>query len=371
MKAKVYTEAMASQLLRTPFHANHVRAGARLVPFAGYEMPVQYKSIIAESKAVRAGVGMFDVSHMARLQIEGEGVYDYLEWVTANDVAKLGDGCGQYSLLPNEKGGCVDDIILYRIDATHYQMVVNAANHEKDVAWLRSHLPAGVTLADTTSDTAMLAVQGPGAVGVLAGISDRPDELMQAGAFQVVTTSVAGVRCFAARSGYTGEDGYELVCGAADASKVWDALLEAGVEPCGLGSRDVLRVEAGLPLYGHELSDDLSPIAAGLGWVIGKEKKFIGSGPINRARAEGTPRKLQGVRLDSKRLPAPGMKVTVEGKEVGEVTSGVFSPLLDCGIGFAFVDAEVSQGTRCEVEIRCAQEPGEVVNKRFFKRKPV
>lgn len=359
---------MTETILRTPLYDAHVAAGGKMVPFAGYEMPVQYGGIIAESQAVREGGGMFDVSHMARLKFTGDRVLEYLEWVTANDVYKLGDGEGQYSLLPNFDGGCVDDIIVYRISATECRMVVNAANHAKDVAWLKEQNTFGVTIEDYTDETAMIAVQGPKAVAILQGMSDRAPELDAAPAFGVVNTLIGGVQCFAARSGYTGEDGYELICAAGDATRLWDALVAAGVAPCGLGSRDVLRVEAGLPLYGHELGDTLSPIAAGLGWVISKTKTFIGSDHINKARAEGTPLKLQGVRLGSKRLPVPGMKVLVEGKEVGEVCSGIYSPTLGVGAAFAFIDAGIAHGTPCAIDLRGKPEPGTVVNKRFYRR---
>lgn len=355
-------------LLRTPLYDEHVRAGGRIVPFAGYEMPVQYSSIIAESKAVRNGAGMFDVSHMARLIFTGKDTLALLEQITTNDVAKLIDGTGQYSLLPNTTGGLVDDIIVYKISDDVYRMVVNASNHEKDVAWMRKFLPGTVKLEDVTDETAMIAVQGPTAVEIIAKLSDSPEAVTNAPMFGVVNTSLKGIPTFAARSGYTGEDGYELICAADKAADLWRVLLDAGVVACGLGSRDVLRVEAGLPLYGHELGDDMSPIAAGLGWVIGKTKSFNGSEFINKARAEGTKTKLQGVKLQSKRLLAPGMKVLLDGKEIGEVSSGVYSPLLDCAVAFAFLDASIKQGTEVAIEIRGKAEPATVTNKRFFRR---
>lgn len=354
--------------LRTPLYDAHVKAGGRMVPFAGYEMPVQYASVIAECKAVREHAGMFDVSHMARLRLKGERVQEYLEWITANDVSKLTDGTGQYSLLPNDKGGCVDDIIVYRLEPEKYAMVVNASNHAKDVAWMQEQNRFGVDIKDETDETAMIAVQGPAAVRLLAEHSDEPEALNAAPAFGVVQANIGGIDCFCARSGYTGEDGYELICLNEDAEALWNALLEMGVEPCGLASRDALRVEAGLPLYGHELGDDINPISAGLGWVISKTKKFIGSEFVAEARANGTPRKLQGVRLGSKRLLSPGMKVFVDGKEVGEVSSGVYSPVLESSIAFAFIDSSIELNTGCEVDIRGKMEPGTIVSKRFYKR---
>ena len=360
---------MPETLLRTPLFDQHVSLGGRIVPFAGYEMPVQYASIIAEAKAVRESAGMFDVSHMARLTLKGPRVLEFLEKVTVNDIAKLTDGQGQYSFLPNETGGVVDDIIVYRITEFEYKMVVNASNHAKDVAWLQRNNQEGVEITDQTDETAMIAVQGPKAVAILASLSENPSALNEAPAFGVVNCQIGTVPTFAARSGYTGEDGYELICSADDAPVLWQTLLTNGVAPCGLGSRDTLRVEAGLPLYGHELTDELNPISAGLGWVISKTKQFIGSKPISEARESGTPQKLQGVVLDSKRLLAPGMKVFIQGREVGEVSSGVVSPTLDKALAFAFIDSSIKFNTPCTIDIRGKQETGTIVSKRFLKKK--
>lgn len=355
-------------MLKTPLHQAHIQAGGRMVEFAGYEMPVQYSSIIAESQEVRKGAGMFDVSHMARLTLTGDQVLEYLEQITTNDVAKLGDLQGQYSMLPNATGGVIDDIIVYRMAAKEYRMVVNASNHAKDVAHMKSQNSFGVEIEDNTAATAMIAVQGPQAVPILAKLSDKSDEIQSSDLFGVIESKIAGIDCFCARSGYTGEDGYELVCAADQAESLWNHLLEAGVKPCGLGSRDVLRVEAGLPLYGHELSDEMSPISAGLGWVISKTKEFLGSEPINQARKEKTPQLLKGIRMEGRRIPNPEMPVLVDGIQVGSVSSGVYSPMLECGIAFAFVDRDVDFGTACTVDLRGKHEPGEIVNKRFMKK---
>ena len=353
-------------LRRTPLFDAHKAAGARLVPFAGYEMPVQYASIIAEAKAVREGAGMFDVSHMARLDIAGSDALAFLESVTSNDVSKLVANTGQYSLLPNDQGGCVDDIIVYKLDGD-FQMVVNASNHEKDVAWLQRHISGDVTIEDRTDETVMIAVQGPRAAETLERLAGA--DLSQVPAFGIVHLSFGGFKAQAARSGYTGEDGFELVCDAEDGERLWNLLVDAGVVPCGLGARDTLRVEAGLPLYGHELGDDLSPIAAGLGWVISKTKKFVGKEFIDTARTEGTPVKLMGIRLDFKRLTIPGMNVLVDGEKVGEVSSGVVSPTLDTALAMAFIRSDVPFGTPCSVETRGKAETGVIVNKRFYRRK--
>ncbi len=359
---------MPEAILATPLHSAHVKAGGRMVPFAGYEMPVQYASVIAEAKAVRDGVGMFDVSHMARLRFTGDRVLEYLEQITANDIAKLEDRRGQYSLLPNKKGGCVDDIIVYRMTESEFRMVVNASNHEKDVAWMRAENAFDVTIEDMSDESAMIAVQGPNAVETIARMSTKPDDIRSVPMFGVVECEIAGVSCFAPRTGYTGEDGYELICAEGDADKLWYSLLAEGVAPCGLAARDILRVEAGLPLYGHELEEDINPIATGLGWVISKSKNFNSSTFFSEAREKGTPTKLQGIRLESKRVASPDMPVFVGGKEVGKVSSGVYSPLLDAGIAFAWIDSSIPLETSCEIEIRGKREAGTVVNKRFFKR---
>lgn len=358
---------MSSPLV-TPLHSEHVRLGARLVPFAGYEMPVQYEGVIAEARAVRQSAGVFDVSHMARLEFRGERALELLEWVTSNEVSKLRDGTGQYSLLPNGRGGVVDDVIVYRLTEKLFRMVVNASNHEKDLAHLREQNKFGVEILDVTSETAMPAVQGPSAVERLASICSDPDSLKSTPVFGTLETRFADVEAFAARSGYTGEDGFEIVVRSSDAIKLWQALLEVGVVPCGLGARDALRVEAGLPLYGHELSEDRSPLEAGLGWVISKTKRFLGSDEIAKVRASGPERTLLGVKMDGKRLPTVGAPVKVGGEVVGEVSSGVYSPLLERGVGFAFVRAGTSTGEECSVEIRGKDEPAKLVSKRFFKR---
>lgn len=359
---------MTTTLLRTPLYDSHVQAGARLVPFAGYELPVQYEGVIAESRAVRTAAGMFDVSHMARLRFHGENCLAFLESITSNDVSKLADGQGQYSLLTNKTGGVVDDIIVYRVSVNEFRMVVNAANHQKDWEWINSENSFGIQIEDHTNGSAMIAVQGPAAVEILASIAEFPEEIRSAPLFGVVHGHIAGVPCFAARSGYTGEDGYELICTADHAAELWGALVGKGVVPCGLGSRDVLRVEAGLPLYGHELSDNLSPIAAGLGWVIGKEKSFNGSEAIRAAQANPPAQKLVGIRLESKRVPIIGSSVNITDVGVGEICSGVFSPTLGCGIGFAFVERSVALETPCEVDFRGKAEAATVVGKRFLKK---
>lgn len=356
----------AESLQRTPLFEAHQKSGGRMVPFAGFEMPVQYTGVIAESKAVRQSAGMFDVSHMARLWLRGDRVIEFLEHVTTNDISKLTDGQGQYSLLPNAEGGVVDDIIVYRVTSTVFRMVVNASNHAKDVEWLHAQNAFGVAIEDETASTSMIAVQGPNARDILTKLSGN-SSLQSSPLFGLTTIHIDNMEVFAPCSGYTGEDGFELICKNEDANQLWDVLIGAGVTPCGLGSRDVLRVEAGLPLYGHELNDTMSPLCAGLGWVISKTKSFIGSELAAQVRERGIPFKLIGIRLQSKRVASPDMEVFVDGNRVGTVSSGVYSPTLDCGIAFAFVDPSVTIGQACAIAIRGSMEPGLVVNKRFLK----
>ena len=356
-------------LRRTALFDTHVLHKGRIVPFAGYEMPLQYTGILAETAAVRESVGLFDVSHMARFDIRGPGALAFLERMTSNDVAKLEDGRGQYSLLPNAEGGVVDDIIVYRRSEGDYRMVVNASNHVKDVAWLRGHDALDIILDDVTGETFLIAVQGPQAVELVASLSSDPDAIRSAPFFGTVDTTMAGMPVFAARSGYTGEDGYELTGPTEGAEALWAALVEGGGVPCGLGARDTLRVEAGLPLYGHELSDTINPIEAGLGWVVSKTKRFVGSEPIDAARANGVVRRLMGVTLPAKRLIPTGAEVSVEGRVVGLVSSGVVSPTLGKAIALAFIDSDVPKGTACTVDLRGKAEPGEIVDKRFLKNR--
>lgn len=354
-----------SNLKRTPLFDDHISLRARLVDFAGWEMPVQYEGVIAESKAVRNSAGMFDVSHMGRTWLRGEKTIELLEILTTNDILKLQDGNSQYSLFCYENGTCVDDIIVYRISNDAFRIVINASNREKDLEWMKSHNTFNVDITDETEKTAMIAVQGPSACNIVQELSS--DELLAIQRFSGKTSVVSGCEVFIARTGYTGEDGFELICSANDASNIWNNLLKKGVVPCGLASRDVLRVEAGLPLYGHELSDSINPIEAGLGWVVSKTKKFIGSESINKVREEGVSRKLMGIRMSSKAVPREGYEIRVDGEYVGTISSGVFSPVLDCGIAFALVKSKYAkENVKCKVMIREKPFEAEIVNKRFL-----
>ncbi|MGI8922626.1 MAG: glycine cleavage system aminomethyltransferase GcvT [Fimbriimonadales bacterium] len=353
-------------MLVTPLHSVHKALNAKLVDFAGWEMPVQYEGIIAESRAVRETAGMFDVSHMGRTWHRGERAQEFLENVTTNDVAKLANGVSQYSLLCYPNGTCVDDIIVYKISDGVFRMVINASNREKDLEWMRSNNDKGVDITEETFATVMIAVQGPRAVDIVDRLCD--EDVTETPKFSGTLRHIAGTEVFAARTGYTGEDGFELIAPAEFAEQLWDALLAAGVTSCGLAARDVLRVEAGLPLYGHELSDQINPIESGLGWVCGKEKTYIGSDEINRMRAHGPPRKLVGILMDSKMIPREDYPVMRDGAQIGTVSSGVFSPMLDAGIAFAFLGKEHAVLNQpCDVMVRDQPQPATVVSKRFLK----
>jgi aminomethyltransferase len=349
----------------TPLHSHHKHLGARMVEFAGWDMPVQYEGVIAEAKAVRAGAGMFDVSHMGRTWHRGAGAQQFLQRITTNDVSKLEHGGSQYSLLCYPNGTCVDDIIVYKISEDLFRVVINASNRDKDIEWMRSNNQEGVEITDETFETAMIAVQGPRAVDIVAMLAD--EEIEGTPKFHAVSCTIAGNTVLAARTGYTGEDGFELICPAEFAEELFDALLAAGVTPCGLAARDVLRVEAGLPLYGHELSDAINPIEAGLSWVCAKDKEYIGSGPINEMRRVGPQRKLMGIRMESKIVPREGYSIMRSGRQIGVVSSGVFSPTFDCGIAFAFINSpDAAQDQPCTVVVRDQEHPALVVSKRFL-----
>lgn len=358
-----------SELLRTCLYEAHRSLNGRLVPFAGYEMPVQYTSIIAEAEAVRNHAGMFDVSHMGRISVFGDDVKTSLDYLTTNDLGKLSAGKGQYSMLTNAKGGVVDDIIITERSSTQIDVVINASNHAKDVSHIQAHLKPNLELVDKTDETFMIAVQGPAAVAIIEEIFGQPSLGDTIPAFGFVELQFSGSSVQATRSGYTGEDGFELIGPSEVGEALWNRFVEAGVTPCGLASRDTLRVEAGLPLYGHELEEDINPIEAGLGWAVSKTKAFLGSEFIQKMRAEGAPRKLVGIQLEARRLLTPGTEIHRDGGQIGTLTSGVVSPLLGCGIGMAFVNAADAAEGDCHVLLRGNLEPARIVSKRFYKRK--
>jgi aminomethyltransferase len=326
-----------------------------MVDFAGWEMPVQYRGIIEEHTAVRNRAGLFDVSHMGEVEVRGAGALDACQYVTANDVRRLTDGRAQYTLLLQPDGGIVDDVLIHRLAADRFLFCVNASNREKDVAHLREHV-RGAEVVDRSDEYGLLALQGPRATAILAGLTALPLGTLPRFAF--AEAPVAGRAALVAHTGYTGEDGWELYCAALDAPALWETLLTAGgregLQPAGLGARDTLRLEAALPLYGHELGPETSPFEARLGWVVRMEKgDFVGRAALVEHRRRGPRRLLVGVTLTEAGVPRAGYRVLRDGAAVGEVTSGTKSPTLGKGIALGYVEPTASAvGAELAVEIR-------------------
>jgi aminomethyltransferase len=353
-----------TDLRRTPLHDRHVAAGARLVPFAGWEMPVQYAGVKEEHLAVRTTAGVFDVSHMGEIRTSGPQAAAFLQRILSNDVERIAVGGSQYSVLPNEQGGVLDDLFTYRLADDVYLTVTNASNHEKDLAWFRRwSAEFDVEVEDAFDEFAMLAVQGPQARQVVTQVLgyELPAAFKTGGAiWQGADVLVAG-------TGYTGEDGVELLVPPAVAPELWDALVAGGATPAGLGARDTLRMEACFHLYGNDLTEDRDPIGAGLGWACKEATGFVGSEAIAAARADGSPHgeKLVPFRFTDKGIPRGGNPV-VGG---GTVTSGTFSPTLGVGIGLAYVPVERAEpGTPIEVDVRGRVRPAEVAKKPLYAR---
>ncbi|MFP5364108.1 MAG: glycine cleavage system aminomethyltransferase GcvT [Thermoleophilia bacterium] len=334
-------------LKRTALYAQHVEANARLVPFTGWEMPVQYAGgVRAEHEAVRTRAGVFDVSHMGEVEISGPDAETFLQRVYSNDVARMAVGAAQYALICNEDGGMLDDVFSYRLAPDRYLTVTNAANHDSDFAWLRSHAEGfDVEVSDAAERYAMLAVQGPVAREIVQAIADRPlPDRMQAS-----RRVILGREALVCGTGYTGEDGVELLFDPEHARAVWEDLLRRGAEPCGLAARDTLRLEVCYPLYGSELSTARNPIEAGLGWACAEKTGFIGSDAVAAARADGPAQKLVAFKIDGRGIARQGNPV-VGG---GEVTSGTMSPSLGVGIGMAYLPSQrAAVGEKIEIDVR-------------------
>jgi aminomethyltransferase len=348
---------MAQMLLKTPLHDRHVALGARMVPFAGWEMPVQYEGVIPEHLAVRTDCGVFDVSHMGELEVEGPRATALLQATLSNDLDKIGPGQAQYTLLTNERGGIVDDLIVYRLGDFRYLLIVNAANGETDVRWLKEREVPGSDVRDVSDEYGLLAVQGPRAIERL-GLPEAPQ-------FTFAETEIDGIQCMANRTGYTGERGCEILVMAEDAGVLWDRVLERGAVPCGLGARDTLRLEASLPLHGNDITPDTDAISAGLGWCCALDKEFSGAAELRELKARGPERKLVSFVMEEKAVPRQGM--TIEGG--GEVTSGTHSPLLDRGIGMGYVLADsASPDTELTIDVRGKPRRARVVKRPIYKR---
>jgi aminomethyltransferase len=351
---------------RTPLYEAHVAAGARMVPFAGWEMPVQYSGVIDEVRAVRNAAGVFDVSHMGEVAVSGPAALAWLNSLTTNDVSRLLPGRAQYSLLLRPDSGILDDILIYQTGEEEYLVVVNASNTDKDLAWLRRRQVPGVEIQDVSDETALLAVQGPRALELLTPLADVPLGSMRR--FGCVAGSVAGIPALVARTGYTGEDGFELFTREVPLP-LWRALLDAGVKPCGLGARDVLRLEAGNVLYGHEIDEETAPLEAGLEWVVKPEKgAFLGSDALAERREPS--RRLVGLVSDTRAIPRQGYPITQEDDTLGVVTSGTFSPTLERPIGMGYVTpAAAREGTAIQFLVRDRPEPAHVVPLPFYRGK--
>ncbi|MFN2431997.1 MAG: glycine cleavage system aminomethyltransferase GcvT [Gemmatimonadota bacterium] len=360
----------ARPLKETGLVAVHRALDAKLVPFAGWLMPIQYDSITAEHRAVRASAGLFDISHMGELFVSGSGAAEFLDRMTVNDVSALDPGGAQYSCLCRPDGGILDDIVLYRLE-DGFQVVVNASNAEKDREWLRAHLPQrGVRLEDRSEETSLLALQGPRAQEILAPLASV--DLERIPFYGSAAGTVAGTPALIARTGYTGEDGFELYFARERSVPMWTALeaagAPAGLRPAGLGARDTLRLEMKYALYGNDIDETTNPLEAGLGWIVKLDKRdFVGRDALRRGREQGAARRLVGFRLLERGFPRPGYPVLAGGERVAEVRSGTVSPCLNEGIGTCYVPTPLARrGTRLEVEIRGKPVPAVVAPTPFY-----
>lgn len=326
-----------------------------MVPFAGWEMPVQYEGVVPEHLAVRKGVGVFDVSHMGQLHVEGPSAESFLQTQLSNDLARVGEGEAQYTLLPNERGAPIDDLIVYRLSPRGFLLVVNAGNSDADFAWLREREIRGSEVRDASEEYAMLAVQGPTSLEIL-GLDPAP-------AFTWSMGTLDGVEVMICRTGYTGETGVELICAEDDAVALWDAVLERGAVPCGLGARDTLRLEVCYPLHGNDVTQETDAISAGLGWVCALEKEFTGVAALREVKQRGPAERLVAFVMDDRAIPRQGM--AIEGG--GRVTSGTHSPSLDVGIGMGYVPADAAAaGTELVVDVRGKPRRAHIVDKPIY-----
>jgi aminomethyltransferase len=362
---------MADELKRTPLYEEHQRLGAKLVPFAGYAMPVQYGTgIVAEHQAVRKAAGLFDVSHMGEIEIRGADALQLVQLVTTNDASKLEVGAAQYAVICQEDGAAIDDCLIYRFP-DHFLLVVNASNREEDLRWIQTYAPRfDVEVIDRSEETALIALQGPASEQIFQRLTTVP--LGEIRYYHFVEGDVEGHPAIISRTGYTGEDGFELYIPNDAAVPLWRRLLEVGGDdgliPCGLGARDSLRLEMGYILYGNDLDRNHTPLEAGLGWVVKLDKgDFLGKPALEAQKAAGVRQKLVAFRLKERAFPRHGYEVRYQGESAGEVTSGLLSPSLDQGVGLAYVAAEASKpGTEIEVVIRNRPTPAEVVRPPFY-----
>lgn len=362
---------------KTPLYGKHLQLGGNMVNYCGWLLPVQYEGIVTEVRRTRQKAGLFDVSHMGRFTVEGAGATGFLQKVATADIGSLDDNAIGYSPLCFEDGGTVDDILIYRYNSRKYLLVVNAANSERDLAWLRENLAGDVAVTDISPETASMAIQGPNSQAILSSLTKLP--LDRLGYYRFIPAAeLDGKECIVSRTGYTGEDGFEVYCAASDAAALWEAIWNAamvrelGLTPAGLGSRDVLRLEAGLPLYGHELSEELTPIDAGLERFIAfaKEPGFIGREALIRQKEDGDAKKLAGLILLERGVIREGYSVKAGGKEAGRISSGSYSPTLERSIGMAYLNPAVAlPGSEVAVVVRERPCPAQVVKIPFYRRR--
>jgi aminomethyltransferase len=358
---------------KTPLYQEHVRLGARIIPFGGWLMPVQYSGIVDEHQTVRARAGMFDISHMGQFVITGGGSGQWLNRMLTNNLEKLAVGQGQYTFLLNESGGVIDDLIAYRTEPDQFLLIVNAARIDEDFSWLERQLPEGVTLVNRSDRYAAVAIQGPKVPELFRELLG--EELALPERNHITDTNVEGIPVTIARTGYTGEDGVEVFFLARDAARLWNLFLERGAQfglkPCGLGARDTLRLEMCYPLNGSDLSPSRNPIEAGLGFFIDLAKpEFVGRDVLLQAKQNGTPQKLAAFRMEEKGPPPrPHYRVLSGDNSIGEVTSGTLSPSLNYGIGMAYIDTPHAKiGTKIDIEIRGQKFPAVIEKKPLYKK---
>ena len=363
---------MESGLKRTPLYERHIELGGKVVPFAGWELPVQYSGIIAEHQAVRSRAGLFDVSHMGEIIVSGPESLLALQMMTCNDISVIADGAAQYNAIINPQGGVVDDIIVYRRAPEHYFVCVNAANTAKDFAWFTEHNRRRAQFVNKSAEYGQIALQGPAAESILGKLLPASD-VKALRYFHFMERELAGAQLLIARTGYTGEDGFELFVPWAKTAAIWDLILDRGAPegliPCGLGARDSLRLEACYPLHGHELGDEISAIESGLGWIVKPAKgEFCGRDVLSRQKAEGAPRSLAGFFVEDAGIARNGDKVFAEsGGEIGYVTSGTKTPSVGRALGLALVTrAAAKPGTKIAIEVRGKRLAAQVVERPFY-----
>lgn len=363
------------ELKRTPLYEIYKEYGGKTIDFGGWDLPVQFSGIKEEHEAVRTKAGIFDVSHMGEIEVKGPDSLQFLQKMMTNDVSKVKEGSAQYTAMCYENGGTVDDLLIYKMGGDHYLLVVNASNTDKDYKWLNDHLEGDVTLTNLSDQTAQIAIQGPRAEQVLQKLA-REDDLSEIGFFKFKDgVDLNGAKALVSRTGYTGEDGFEIYCKPEDVAMLWKEILEAGKEegvlPCGLGARDTLRFEANLALYGQELSPEISPLEAGVGFAVkvNKEADFIGKEALKQQKENGVPRKIAGIEMIDRGIPRHGYPVFTDGEQIGEVTTGTQSPTLKKNIGLVLIKSEFAGlDNEVEVEIRGKKLKAKIVPVPFYKR---